>query len=760
MDFSKSIYWRGGCPPFARAASPRPRFASFTTPSPSLSPFRTRAPMCLPFRSCAAPPPGLRSAPPRPHTLRATPPLAARARVASSLVPCTPFACVRAALPLARTSSRARRVTREGRGSTPRAEGAELGAPTLLHPRGSAGVAGGWTHRPSPLRARAAGLAWPARRGGRTVPPLANASRAVWDAWGWVGVASAEEDWAVRAVPPLAAGYVGLGWRGPRGGVGAPSLLSRMRAGRGGARGAGQAAEGDWGGHAVLRAPAGRGLGDVPSCAPFPRERGGADRGEGADVSSFRADKADVGEKGPRAPYLRAKGAAVGKGRGIGLSSRVLFSTRMGGGREEWGSVVRVSPKQVVPATSAVQNRTNWACKERRTLTPPPTPPASPLLSSPLLPLPSPTPLVSESGRSAPARSHAERELTGVCRPLSAPPYSRETGAHEDKERTGVCRLSPCLRHPVRVEGGPRCPPPPSPSLLPVAPRSHGMGAHKGTPTPVPPFPFAQKRCARGLTAPLLRVAPASSPPPSLLSAPPPFARKGACEGNAPSRGAPFAREGAHEAKPSPPPHVSRSRVGTAQKTGTQEGHAPAHPCPRTQEGAQRAHRAPWRRRRQPSPTPPTHARGGTARPPSPLRAGDASPATRTSHRTARARKGKGRRIQPLRTGYAGPVFTRPAMPADAGGSGASPGLRPGGGACKGAARKHARTRRVMDRGTVQPGGGERRGVRIGTEVRKGEGDGDGGGVVNEAKRSQGETARVNGGHPAPVDRLRKIHVK
>ncbi|KAH9017873.1 hypothetical protein EDB85DRAFT_2154910 [Lactarius pseudohatsudake] len=276
MDFSKSIYWRGGCPPFARAASPRPRFASFTTPSPSLSPFRTRAPMCLPFRSCAAPPPGLRSAPPRPHTLRATPPLAARARVASSLVPCTPFACVRAALPLARTSSRARRVTREGRGSTPRAEGAELGAPTLLHPRGSAGVAG-----------------------------------AVWDAWGWVGVASAEEDWAVRAVPPLAAGYVGLGWRGPRGGVGAPSLLSRMRAGRGGARGAGQAAEGDWGGHAVLRAPAGRGLGDVPSCAPFPRERGGADRGEGADVSSFRADKADVGEKGPRAPYLRAKGAAV-----------------------------------------------------------------------------------------------------------------------------------------------------------------------------------------------------------------------------------------------------------------------------------------------------------------------------------------------------------------------------------------------------------------------------------------------------------------
>ncbi|KAH9019262.1 hypothetical protein EDB85DRAFT_2153928 [Lactarius pseudohatsudake] len=219
------------------------------------------------------------------------------------------------------------------------------------------------------------------------------------------------------------------------------------------------------------------------------------------------------------------------------------------------------------------------------------------------------------------------------------------------------------------------------------------------------------------------------------------------------------AQQGRHGAKGKPAPHLRPAPVAPPSsrtppppsfvQTGTQEGHTPAHPCPRTQEGAQRAHRAPWRGRRQPSPTPPTHARGGTARPPSPLRAGDASPATRTSHRTARACKGKGRRIQPLRMGYAGPVFTRPAMPADAGGR-----RRVQGG------RTQARTRRVMDRGTVQPGGGEQRGVRIGTEVRKGEGDGDGGGVMNEAKRSQGETARANGGHPAPVDRLRKIHVK
>ncbi|KAH9016361.1 hypothetical protein EDB84DRAFT_1567254 [Lactarius hengduanensis] len=292
------------------------------------------------------------------------------------------------------------------------------------------------------------------------------------------------------------------------------------------------------------------------------------------------------------------------------------------------------------------------------------------------------------------------------------------------------------------------------------SPRRPASGAHEGTP---PHFS-------------------ASLPPlPLLLPLPscprhPPFARKEVCEGNAPSRGAPFAREGAHEAKPSPPPHVSRSRAGTAQKvsppptynppplrpprrappppsfarTGTQKGHAPAPPCPCMQEGGQRAHRVPWRGRRQPSPTPPTHARGGTARPPSPLRAGDASPATRTSHRTARARKGRGRRIQPLRTGYAGPVFTRPAMHVDAGGSvrPAQPlprrvhlpvyaearargphanahakghGMRDGAtrGANGGAAQRVCGQGEAGRGATRVPGGAacERRGVRIGAEV-------------------------------------------
>ncbi|KAH9015833.1 hypothetical protein EDB85DRAFT_2156377 [Lactarius pseudohatsudake] len=174
------------------------------------------------------------------------------------------------------------------------------------------------------------------------------------------------------------------------------------------------------------------------------------------------------------------------------------------------------------------------------------------------------------------------------------------------------------------------------------SPHRPASGAHEGTP-------------------------PARSPPPSLLSAPPPFPWKGACEGNAPSRGTPFAREGAHKAKPSPPPRRAAGlprRKGkpapvappslrpppppSFAQTGSRRDHAPAPPCPRTQEGGQRAHHVPWRGQRQPSPPPPTHARGGTAHPPSPLRTGNAIPATRTPHRTARARKGRHQASNPF----------------------------------------------------------------------------------------------------------------
>ncbi|KAH9020769.1 hypothetical protein EDB84DRAFT_1441696 [Lactarius hengduanensis] len=310
------------------------------------------------------------------------------------------------------------------------------------------------------------------------------------------------------------------------------------------------------------------------------------------------------------------------------------------------------------------------------------------------------------------------------------------------------------------MEGGPRCPPPTGPSLLPIAPRSHGMGTHEGTRS----LPSHSRRS--GVHEGTL---PAHSPPPSLLSAPPPFARKGACKGNAPSHGAPFAQEGAHEAKPSPPPRRAagppRRKDGHAGGTrphpslpahargGTDASPAPR--CPHTQGEGRRAHPVPSARATLAPPhahhtAPPVHTRGGVG-------------------------------VQPLRMGHSGPVFTRPAIPADAGGSvrpaqplprrvhlpvyareearargphasmHAHEGSRnegrynPGGrteGPHKGCAGKarHGATR--------VPGGAacERRGVCIGAEVRKGEGDGRG--VVNGAKQSRGEAARADSGTP------------
>ncbi|KAH9013597.1 hypothetical protein EDB85DRAFT_1899638 [Lactarius pseudohatsudake] len=171
--------------------------------------------MCPPFRSCAAPPPGLRSALPR----LARTPFARLLRSPLALVPRSvyPLACA----PLLW----ARRETREGWGTARRGLG---WAHRPSYPWGYAGVAGC-------IKARGGG--------GRADPPPCVRGRLA-------GVARAEEDWAVRAVPPLArvggagraicplayAGRAGrgLGWRGPRGGGGAPSLL--LLCGRGGVR--------------------------------------------------------------------------------------------------------------------------------------------------------------------------------------------------------------------------------------------------------------------------------------------------------------------------------------------------------------------------------------------------------------------------------------------------------------------------------------------------------------------------------------------
>ncbi|KAH9007571.1 hypothetical protein EDB84DRAFT_1584683 [Lactarius hengduanensis] len=365
----------------------------------------------------------LRSAPPRPHTLRATPPLSARARP-SFRVPPRVRACVGPS-PLQAPLLWARRETREGWGTARRGLG--------------------WAHRPSYPRGYAgvAGCVKAGGGGGRADPPPCVRGRLA-------GVARAEEDWAVRAVPPLArvggagravrplayAGRAGrgLGWRGPRGGGGAPSLLSL--------------------------------------CG-----RGGAGR--------------------------------------VGLGRRRLRRRGLG-----W----------------------NWVC-ERRTPTPPPTPPSSPLLSSPLLssrspPLAYPTRVEKWTQRAGP---FARREGAHGSRPLSAPPYSRETGAHEDEGRAGPSPVSdrpttfararrppappfpptalsarkedtsplPCPRRPVRAERSPSAQATPAQPHAPRPPRPHSERRDGAPPPPrgprqpnPPPRPASVRKRTDGASSP------------------------------------------------------------------------------------------------------------------------------------------------------------------------------------------------------------------------------------------------------------------
>ncbi|KAH9070968.1 hypothetical protein EDB83DRAFT_2313704 [Lactarius deliciosus] len=363
------------------------------------------------------PPPGLRSAPPA-HPSHDS---SARRSGSGCIVPCSMYPLhVHAALPLTHSSSRARRVT-PGR--------AEVAHPTR---RGL-----GWASC-IPPGAQAWRLAWPTWRGGHAVPPLANEGRTWRSAWGWGGVARTEEDWAVRAIPPLACvdgaargwtcrpssckhgqgGARGMGWRGLRGWVSTPSLLSRMRAGKGGAHGAGQvspALKGTgvgplssvrWQGGPGQRGEVGYALACPLSVRTGWRSQGGR---EGAGAThpfrvnravrtgergpAFRADKVDVGKrgargrrahanvvaqtrgKGPCAPYLRAKGRqrsmlgtewgkGKGKGKGIGLSSSSFqreWVGEEGEGRGAHDDTGRTGPPQS-PSAQAMPAQPHAPC--------------------------------------------------------------------------------------------------------------------------------------------------------------------------------------------------------------------------------------------------------------------------------------------------------------------------------------------------------------------------------------------------------------
>ncbi|KAH9019259.1 hypothetical protein EDB85DRAFT_2153924 [Lactarius pseudohatsudake] len=145
--------------------------------------------------------------------------------------------------------------------------------------------------------------------------------------------------------------------------------------------------------------------------------------------------------------------------------------------------------------------------------------------------------------------------------------------------------LPSCPRRPVRAEGGTRGWPPPS------LPHSRGRGAHEGTPPP-------------------LRIAPAPALFPFPLRATP-FARKGAHEGTPPPappfpiraegcctqvrRAAPYTREGGMRGHATPSPILphSRGRAGARR-----------HAAPFAREGAHEAKQG-WRGLRAPAFTAP-----------------------------------------------------------------------------------------------------------------------------------------------------------
>ncbi|KAH9018091.1 hypothetical protein EDB84DRAFT_1679406 [Lactarius hengduanensis] len=698
----------------------------------------------LPFMRGSPTRVALRSAPPRPHTLRATPPLSARARPSFRVPPRAPLLW-------------ARRETREGWGTARRGLG--------------------W--RTDPLIPGAGG------GGGRADSPPCVRGRLA-------GVARAEEDWAVRAVPPLArvggagravrplayAGRAGrgLGWRGPRGGGGAPSLLSLCGRGGAGRGGAGRVGLGK-----ASPAPKGTGVGTLssvrgqggagatcPHAHPFrangaartgerrrvllprrqggwgegrgrraagPRERGGSVRHGGRARAplicvrmgrqrSMRREEG-VGATYPRVPPFRANRAArtgggsrelplcVRTGRRAASTFRREWGRRgEGSGRRgeerrggRWGgrptlfALCRAyRQKQGVPATYAnvagtpcfrhrVQNWTNWVC-ERRTPTPPPTPPSSPLLSSPLLssrspPLAYPTRVEKWTQRAGP---FARREGAHGSRPLSAPPYSRETGAHEDEGRAGP---SPVSDRPTTFARARR---PPAPPFPPTA-----LSARKEDTSPLP-CPRRPVRAER-----------------DSVPTPVPFGAGDAC----PAPRAP--------PRPAPPRPARIARGGTVRHP-LRAGHAsptPAPPCQRTQEDGRRV-----------QPRPRAQGEGRRAQP-SPPRRGPRQPA-------ARARKGESRRVHPLLRLLRTPPRPRtpgdkrvgaPAQPPPRG-TPALPGFTPrpekrclqGGG-------PHARThaRGYTERGTSASG--ERRSRAKGVRARRGGAERNpGGGAAHERK--------------------------
>ncbi|KAH9031497.1 hypothetical protein EDB85DRAFT_2240501 [Lactarius pseudohatsudake] len=350
----------------------------------------------------------------------------------------------------ARSPSCTPRHARGGRGGV---RGAGLASPALKGPR--------WARRPFCVtrrararRVREAGVAWPGRR-----ELGAGATRR-----GRVG-------WCALMWPPSA----------------------QMRNG-----GAGERAATAY----LVRTPSdGKGGtgGGVPSCAPFPREWGGADRGEegGGRRERYALVRPPFRANGeaPYAPYLRANGAAAvnaGEGRGVGVRL-TMDGGGIGGMVQQFWTLRR---KQNVPATIGCAKSVGR----------PPLPP--------LLPLPSPTPSASKRGRKRAGRRPSppciERGAQGghtMIRGVRRLPVRAEGGAHEGVPLPSPpALLSPVRAAPFTRKGGARGYAAPGPSLPigrgahkvrrrrplpgPSVPHLRGRGPHEGT----PPHPTSPRR--------------------------------------------------------------------------------------------------------------------------------------------------------------------------------------------------------------------------------------------------------------------------
>ncbi|KAH9039483.1 hypothetical protein EDB83DRAFT_2318434 [Lactarius deliciosus] len=429
------------------------------------------------------------------------------------------------------------------------------------NPGGLGTRGGGWAEQTDPLaspgvsrrgggRKRRAGVArakedWAVR----AIPPLACVGGAGLDApsvllrtragrgaWGWAGVARAEGwahrpssrecgrgawGWAVRAVPPLAC----VGGAG----MDALSVLLRTRAGRGA-----------WGWAGVARA---KGWAHRPSSRVCGQGRAGCWEGRGQGVASLRdCGGPDMGE-GPACPLSACEGtAAVNAGDRVGERLKTARDAGRGGVLVlGWRDVMGMGPVlDPVAEASHACHVSYWVHS---------------------FPLAHPF---------ADARGQADTPPLPLHR---APPFVR-------RKRCTMGRAGPSpMSGPPRSRGLATPWPLPSQHL----PHSGGKGAHEGT---------------------------SSRPLPA-------GARRTACPPQSPSAQATPAQP--HAPRPALPAYARGGTVRPPLRAGHTSPTPRAPPCPRTQEDGQCVHPRPAHARKRrdgthsPAPrAPPAFARGGT----------------------------------------------------------------------------------------------------------------------------------------------------